>query len=69
MKKSFYLVGTVLILASTFSCSTQEQPKKNYYGVIPSETQGVSQQAYYTFAGLIIILAILLAMAWKKIKK
>lgn len=69
MKKSLYLVGTVLIFASTFSCSTQEQPKKNYYGVTPSEAQGVSKQAYFTFAVLIIFLAILLAFGWKKIKK
>ncbi len=70
MKKEIYLFGAVLVLTSTLtlSCTKQEQPKKNYYGVTP-ENQGVSQAAYYTFAGLIIALAVFLAWGWKKIKK
>lgn len=68
MKNSLYLFGAVLILATTVSCSKEEPVKKNYYGVTP-ENQGVPKEAYYTFAGAILFLAVLLAWLWKKIKK
>jgi len=69
MKKSLYLFGAILITSSVLmlSCSKPEEPKQNFYGVTP-ENHGTPKAAYYTFAGLIILLAIGLALLIKKIK-
>ena len=71
MKKTIFLFGAAMILSATFtSCASQDTPAKpkNYYGVEPVDN-GTPKEAYYAFAGGLVLLLIFLAWAFKKMKK